>query len=114
MNRRLGGLRVRVVLALLAAPLPVFAAAPTFQAQAPLDVGADWEGYNKTLEGQRYSTLGQINASNAASLVEVCRVRLAPRGSLQSGLVVIDDSMYVTTPTETFSLDPVTCRIKWT
>jgi alcohol dehydrogenase (cytochrome c) len=81
--------------------------------QVQASTGADWEGYNKLLDGQRYSLLDEINVSNAASLVEVCRVRLAPRGSLQSGLVVIDDSMFVSTPTETFALDPVTCAIKW-
>ena len=79
----------------------------------PSPPGSDWEGYNKSLEGQRYSLLDQINASNAASLVEVCRVPVAARGSLQSGLVVIGDTMFVTTPTDTFALDPVTCRIKW-
>jgi alcohol dehydrogenase (cytochrome c) len=75
--------------------------------------GSDWEGYNKSLEGQRYSLLDQINASNVASLVEVCRVPVAARGSLQSGLVVIGDSMFAATPTDTFALDPVSCRIKW-
>jgi alcohol dehydrogenase (cytochrome c) len=79
----------------------------------PSPPGSDWEGYNKSLEGQRYSLLDQITASNAASLVEVCRAPLAARGSLQSGLVVIGDTMFVTTPTDTFALDPRTCRIKW-
>ena len=74
---------------------------------------ADWEGYNKSLDGQRYSRLDQINVANAASLAEVCRVPVAARGSLQAGLVIVADSLFVTTPTETFALDPVTCRIKW-
>jgi alcohol dehydrogenase (cytochrome c) len=75
--------------------------------------GADWENYNKTLDGQRYSPLDQITAANAASLVEVCRARVAARGALQSGLVVVGDSMFVTTATETFAFDPVTCRSQW-
>jgi alcohol dehydrogenase (cytochrome c) len=89
--------------------LATIAAADT----APSPTGADWEGYNKTLEGQRYSLLNQINASNAANLAEVCRVRVSARGSLQSGLLVIADSMFLATPTETFALDPVNCRIRW-
>src|ERR1044071_893797 len=60
----------------------------------PSPPGSDWEGYNKSLEGQRYSLLDQINASNVASLVEICRVPVAARGSLQSGLVVIGDTMF--------------------
>ena len=76
-------------------------------------IGADWEGYNKSLDGQRFSPLDQINVSNAASLVEVCRVRVASRGSLQSGLVVTGGSIFVSTATETMALDSTTCRVKW-
>lgn len=75
--------------------------------------GSDWEGYNKSLDGQRYSPLNEINASNAANLVEVCRASVAPRGSLQAGLVVVGDSLFVSTPTETLAIDPVTCRTRW-
>jgi alcohol dehydrogenase (cytochrome c) len=89
------------------------AAAQDFPPPAPAVSGGDWENYNGTLEGQRYSSLSEINAANVGKLAEVCRVRVAPRGSLQSGLLVIDDSMYLTTPTETFAVDPVNCRIKW-
>jgi len=75
--------------------------------------GSDWEGYNKSLDGQRYSLLDQINTTNASNLVEVCRARIAARGSLQSGLVVVGDAIFVTTATETFAVDPVNCAIKW-
>jgi alcohol dehydrogenase (cytochrome c) len=75
--------------------------------------GADWESYNKTPEGQRYSPLDEITVANAAKLVEVCRVAVADLGSLQAGPVVIGNSLYVTTPTDTFSIDPVTCGVKW-
>lgn len=75
--------------------------------------GADWAGYNKTLDGQRYSPLDEINVSNAGSLVEVCRIPVAARGSFQSGLVVSGDTIFATTPTETFALDSATCQIKW-
>ncbi len=100
---------VLVLLAVLVASHAASAPADS----APSPAGADWEGYNKSLDGQRYSPLDQINVSNAANLVEVCRARVAARGSLQSGLVVIGDSLFVTTPTETLAIDPVTCRIKW-
>jgi alcohol dehydrogenase (cytochrome c) len=80
---------------------------------APALPGSDWEGYNNSLDGQRYSLLDQINTGNAANLIEVCRARVAARGSLQSGLIVVGDSMFVTTATETFAIDPVTCAIKW-
>jgi alcohol dehydrogenase (cytochrome c) len=75
--------------------------------------GAEWPSYNKTLDGQRYSTLKQINKSNAAQLTEVCRVKIADGGSFQAGLIVIDDVMYATTSTDTMALDPTTCKIIW-
>ena len=79
----------------------------------PALTGADWEGYNNTLDGQRYSLLDQINAANAANLVEVCRVQVAARGSLQAGPVVVGDRLFITTPTDTLAIDPVTCRVRW-
>jgi glucose dehydrogenase len=104
--------RQKMLTALLLCSLSaVGAAAPADTVPSP--PGADWENYNNSLDGQRFSPLSQINAGNVASLAEVCRVRLAARGSLQSGLIVVADAMFVTTPTETFAIDPVTCHIKW-
>lgn len=107
------GRKPRALLLLLCSVAPCATLAADAPSPAPAVIGGDWEGYNKTLDGQRFSPLSEINVSNAANLVEVCRVRLARRGSLQSGLVVIGDALFATTPTETFAIDPVTCHIKW-
>jgi alcohol dehydrogenase (cytochrome c) len=98
----------QIALAMLAA----VAALPSM-AQDASPPGSDWEGYNKSLNGQRFSPLDEINAANVSSVTEVCRVPVARLGSLQSGLVVIADILFVTTPTETMAMDPVTCRIRW-
>jgi alcohol dehydrogenase (cytochrome c) len=108
-RRSLSLLTVLSLCGLAALPFAGAAAADS----VPALPGSDWEGYNKSLDGERYSLLDQINTSNAASLVEVCRTRIAARGSLQSGLVVVGDSIFVTTATETFAVDPVTCAIRW-
>lgn len=83
------------------------------QDATPWAPGSDWENYNKSLNGQRYSPLSEISATNAAELMEVCRAPLEARGSLESGLVVVGDSLFVTTATDTLAIDPVTCRMKW-
>jgi alcohol dehydrogenase (cytochrome c) len=79
----------------------------------PLDAGGEWPAYNKDLGGQRYSPLHQIDTANVGSLKQTCRVELAPRGTFQAGPVVVGGTMYVTTATETFALDPVSCAIRW-
>ena len=75
--------------------------------------GSEWPSYNKTLDGQRYSPLTQINKSNVAKLEEVCRVGPVEGGSFQPGLIVIDGVMYATTPDDTLALDPTDCTILW-
>ena len=100
---------VSVLIACLAPAGATFAQAE----QAPPPPGSNWESYNRSLDGQRYSPLSEINATNASMLTESCRVSIAARGSLQAGPVVIDDSMFVTTPTDTLAIDPTNCRIKW-
>ena len=76
-------------------------------------VGGEWTSYNKSLDGQRYSMLRQINTGNAAQLAEVCRIRIDDHGSFQAGLIVVGDVMYATTITDTIALDPATCAVKW-
>jgi alcohol dehydrogenase (cytochrome c) len=75
--------------------------------------GGEWEGYNKTLDGQRYSQLAKIDVTNAGTLAETCRAEIARRGAFEAGLVVIAGTMYATTDTDTIALDPATCAIKW-
>ena len=76
-------------------------------------IGGQWKSYNKTLDGQRFSRLRQINVTNAGALSEVCRTLLANQGSLQAGLLVINDVMYATTPTDTIALNPINCEVIW-
>jgi alcohol dehydrogenase (cytochrome c) len=75
--------------------------------------GGEWRSYNKSLDGQRFSRLRQINTSNAGALAEVCRTRLADQGSFQAGLLVIDRVMYATTATDTIALNPLNCETIW-
>jgi alcohol dehydrogenase (cytochrome c) len=75
--------------------------------------GSDWAYYNKTLDGQRYSPLTQITAKNAASLVEVCRLKVSDQGSFQAGLIVVGDTLYATQANDTIAVDAATCKEKW-
>jgi alcohol dehydrogenase (cytochrome c) len=73
----------------------------------------DWPGYNRTLDGQRYSPLNQINTGNVASLKQVCTYDLGEASNFQSGIVVANNALYVTTEMQTVALDPATCAVKW-
>jgi alcohol dehydrogenase (cytochrome c) len=75
--------------------------------------GGDWESYNKTSEGQRFSPLTQINTQNAASIAEVCRYRVADSGSFQSGLIMTAGTLFATTATDTLAFNPTSCELKW-
>ncbi|MGR9092443.1 MAG: hypothetical protein ACU85U_17890 [Gammaproteobacteria bacterium] len=75
--------------------------------------GGEWPGYNKTLDGQRWSPLTQINRSNADALAEVCRYKVDASGSVQAGLIVVDNVMYLTTATDTLAMDPTNCKVLW-
>jgi PQQ-dependent dehydrogenase (methanol/ethanol family) len=74
---------------------------------------SDWRAYNKTLDGTRFSPLAQINAGNAATLREVCRVKVAKAGSFHTGLVVVANRMYFTNAHWTFALDARNCNLLW-
>jgi len=72
-----------------------------------------WPGYNNGFDGQRYSSLNEINTRNVASLRRICTLRLGDQGAFETGPLVIDDTMYVTTARTTVALDAVRCTVRW-
>lgn len=72
-----------------------------------------WMGYNKGYRGYRFSTLDKINTGNAARLKAMCVSALGTVGTFQSGPVVYNGTMLVTTKLSTFAVDATTCNIKW-
>lgn len=87
------------------------AAAPPTETSAT--DGSSWLSYNGPYSGDRFSPLQQINDGNAVDVNEVCRVRVGDLGSFQSGLVLVDGRMFLTTPQATIAMDPITCEILW-
>ena len=56
----------------------------------------------------------QINAGNAAGLRTVCAYQVGEVGSFQTGPVMYDGLVYVTTTHGTYAVDATTCRPAWT
>lgn len=73
----------------------------------------DWPGYNRTLEGDRYSPLAEINTANVAQLRIVCSYTLPEVTALQTGPIVVGGTMYFTTDTISYAIDAATCAEKW-
>ena len=69
--------------------------------------------YNKGYKGFRYSTLDQINAGNASKLRAVCVLQLGEVGTFQTGPVIHEGVMYVTTSHGVYALDATTCDRRW-
>ncbi len=75
--------------------------------------GADWLTYNGSYAGDRYSSLAEITPQNAARLKPVCAFQFGELGPMQSGPIVENGVMYVTTNDSTFALDAATCKQQW-
>lgn len=90
---------------------PAFAS--TAGSRRTVELGADWGAYNNTFTGERFSPLAQITVANAAQLVPVCTASLGEQASMQSGPVVVDGVMYLTTAVNTYAIDAATCRLRW-
>ena len=73
----------------------------------------DWTGYNRTLTSERFSPLNQITPGNVANLKQVCAFDLGEGGNFQCGIIVAGNTLYATTDTNTFAIDPATCQQKW-
>jgi alcohol dehydrogenase (cytochrome c) len=86
-------------------------AASAGKAADPADT--NWMTYNGTVNGQRYSSLDQINVQNVASLTEVCRLKVDDSGTFQAGLVQIEGTLYMTTAHDTLAVDATNCTVHW-
>src|SRR5438270_88657 len=73
----------------------------------------DWPAYNRTLAGDRFSPLSEINAANVAQLRTICTYTLPEVTALQTGPIVINGTMYSTTDTISYAVDAGTCAEKW-
>ena len=81
------------------------------KAAGPTDT--NWPSYNGTVNGQRYSSLDQINTQNVASLKEVCRLKVDDSGTFQAGLIQIDGTLYMTNSYDTLAVDATNCALRW-
>ncbi len=74
---------------------------------------SDWLMHGHDYSATRFSPLAEINAGNVARLAPVCLFQVGERDNFQTGPVVYNGTMYVTTMTATVALDAATCRTKW-
>ncbi len=73
----------------------------------------DWPTFNRTLAGDRFSPLTEIDRSNVARLGVVCRYALPEVTALQTGPIVVGGAMYFSTDTITYAIDAGSCAEKW-
>ena len=73
----------------------------------------DWPGYNRTFAGDRFSPLSDITTENVARLRPVCTFETGEQVSFQTGPVVVNGTMYLTSDRGTFAIDAATCAVKW-
>jgi outer membrane protein assembly factor BamB len=89
-------------------------AAMSFAASSTREgVEAGWATYNRDYGGQRYSPLTQLDTKTAGTLKRVCSAGLGDDGTFQSGPVVVNDTLYVTTGHTTVALGAASCELRW-
>jgi alcohol dehydrogenase (cytochrome c) len=95
-------------------PQHAASAAPATPPPAASSVPAgDWPSYNRTLAGDRFSPLTEIDRGNVAQLRAICTYTLPEVSAMQAGPIVIDGSMYFTTERGSYAIDAATCAEKW-
>jgi alcohol dehydrogenase (cytochrome c) len=73
----------------------------------------DWLLHTHDYGGTRFSSLQEINVTTAPHLAPACLFQVGERDSFQTGPIVYNGTMYITTATSTVALDASTCRVKW-
>ncbi len=73
----------------------------------------DWLYHTHDYSGSRFVELDQINTESAAGLQVACAFQLGEIANFQSGPIVYDGTMLVTTARTTVAIDAANCRPKW-
>jgi alcohol dehydrogenase (cytochrome c) len=73
----------------------------------------DWLYHTHNYAGTRYAALSQIRAENAARLQVACVLQLGEVTNFQTGPIVYNGTMYVTTVSSTVAIDASNCQVKW-
>ncbi|MFI5244758.1 MAG: pyrroloquinoline quinone-dependent dehydrogenase [Gemmatimonadales bacterium] len=82
-------------------------------ASAPRVAPGDWPAFNRTLAGDRFSPLAEIDRSNVSRLGVVCSYKLPEVTALQTGPIVVGGTMYFTTDTISYAIDAGSCAERW-
>jgi alcohol dehydrogenase (cytochrome c) len=73
----------------------------------------DWLVHTHDYGGTRFSPLHEVNATTAPRLAPACLFQVGDRDNFQTGPIVYNGTMYITTTASTIALDAATCRVKW-
>ena len=76
-------------------------------------VAGDWLTYNRTLAGERFSPLAQIDTGNAKRLQVHCLLQLGELGSFETSPLAYQGTLYLTTVHKVFAVDGSNCGLKW-
>ena len=98
------------------APAPAASSSSSGPAAAPAAQNvsaADWPSYNRTLAGDRFSPLAEIDRGNVAQLRVACTYVLPEVVAMQAGPIVVDGTMYFTTERGSYAIDAASCAEKW-
>lgn len=85
----------------------------TVPERAAISHEENWNFYNGSLDGDRYSALNQITTRNVNQLKQVCTFDTSDTVSFQSGIVAVDGILYFTAFDNTYAVDAATCAVKW-
>jgi alcohol dehydrogenase (cytochrome c) len=80
---------------------------------AHADAQAEWPSYNRSQNADRFSPLARITPKNAADLREVCEVSLGDPGALQSGPLMVGDTLFITTTHTVVAVNAADCSLRW-
>ncbi len=73
----------------------------------------DWLYHTHDYAGARYSAADQITTQNVAKLQVACVFQVGDNENFQTGPIVYQGTMYLTTPHSTVAVDAATCKPKW-
>ena len=73
------------------------ASSPAAEASLPNTTAGDWPSYNRTVNSDRFSPLGEITTANVGKLKVLCTYDVGGYEAFETGLIMVNDALIGTT-----------------
>lgn len=79
----------------------------------PLANDVEWPAFNQTLSSERFAHAENIDPKSVARLSPICELQFGKKSTLETGLIMVNRTIYLTVGATTYAVNATNCELRW-